>query len=406
MPRRRFKTKKLRKIIRSKRIVAFVVGAIFFVAFILVSLHALNYNSYIDLAIRELPEYNQIIALTSAFLVSFFILLIVPFLAIFFGIQSGRKKGHRINATYKASRGIKYYRDILNNMSPATMSLLMDLNIESSKDISATLLRLYDKAMVRFEGGRVVYTGERQHVDRGEHELLNMIVNNDISRYRITQWKTNRKQDAIAEGYILKNDVSQEATAGCLLKGCSMGCLFPIVILIVIFGIASYLGMENTRENYAEETMIFDSIDTSMFFEDFDFDEFLETLERLVENEIYPEELQIITYGLRRSNIAMMVLNITIFFLIFVFFRTAGHWFSSSLYVRTQKGNEVAEKIAGLQRFIHEFSKLSEAKKEHVVLWNDFLVYAVVLEKNERIVNDISKYYKVNLRDVVNAIER
>jgi len=409
MPSRRFKTKKQRKIVRSKRIVALVVSLVFSVVFILYSLWLLSFTTDIDQAVRESPEFRHIIVLISVAFVSFCILLTVPYLAIFFGIQSGRKKGHRANATYKASLGIKYYRDILKDMSPATMSLLMDLNIESRKDVSATLLRLYDKGMVKFEGGRVTYTGARHHVDRGEHELLNMIVNNDITRHRINHWKKNRKQDAITEGYISKSDISQEATAGCLAKGCLLGCLLPWVVLtVVLLGVGFYLGgyTESTSNNYTEEVTFLDTIDTSMFFEDFDAEEFFEAFERLEQNEIYPGDIQIITVGLERFIISFIILNITIFFLVFIFFRMAGHWFSSSQYKRTQRGNETAEKIAGLQRFIHEFSKLSEAKKEHVVLWNDFLVYAVVLEKNERIVNDISRYYKVNLRDVVNAIEQ
>ena len=44
-----------------------------------------------------------------------------------------------------------------------------------------------------------------------------------------------------------------------------------------------------------------------------------------------------------------------------------------------------------MKNFIHDFSNLSEAHKEQVVLWDDYLVYAVVLEENQQIVKEIMK---------------
>lgn len=54
----------------------------------------------------------------------------------------------------------------------------------------------------------------------------------------------------------------------------------------------------------------------------------------------------------------------------------------------------MAECIYGMKNFIHDFSNLSEAHKEQVVLWDDYLVYAVVLEENQQIVKEIMKRRK------------
>lgn len=40
---------------------------------------------------------------------------------------------------------------------------------------------------------------------------------------------------------------------------------------------------------------------------------------------------------------------------------------------------------------------LSQAKNEQIALWDEFLIYAVVLEENEKIVHDISKMKKIDL---------
>jgi len=54
----------------------------------------------------------------------------------------------------------------------------------------------------------------------------------------------------------------------------------------------------------------------------------------------------------------------------------------------------MTEYIYGMKNFIHDFSNLSEATQNELVLWDDYLVYAVVLEENQQIVNDIIKRRK------------
>lgn len=54
------------------------------------------------------------------------------------------------------------------------------------------------------------------------------------------------------------------------------------------------------------------------------------------------------------------------------------------------------EQVFGIKNFIHDFSLLSEKEKEEVMLWNEFLIYAIVLEENSIIVNEISKKFQMN----------
>ncbi|MGN1378867.1 MAG: DUF2207 family protein, partial [Bacilli bacterium] len=60
-------------------------------------------------------------------------------------------------------------------------------------------------------------------------------------------------------------------------------------------------------------------------------------------------------------------------------------------YQRTALGEEKTTYIHALQNFIHDFSNLKDADKKEIVLWNDFLVYAIILEENNKIVDDIIK---------------
>lgn len=60
-----------------------------------------------------------------------------------------------------------------------------------------------------------------------------------------------------------------------------------------------------------------------------------------------------------------------------------------SPYKRTPSGEIYTEYIYGMKNFIHDYSNLSEAEKDSLVLWDDYLIYAVVLEENKKIVEEM-----------------
>ena len=58
-------------------------------------------------------------------------------------------------------------------------------------------------------------------------------------------------------------------------------------------------------------------------------------------------------------------------------------------FTRTEEGERVTELVFGLKNYIRDFTKLSEADKGAAAFWDDFLVYAVVLEENEQVVGQL-----------------
>ena len=69
---------------------------------------------------------------------------------------------------------------------------------------------------------------------------------------------------------------------------------------------------------------------------------------------------------------------------------------SANKYERTKKGKFLVEEIDGIKNYIHDFSLLSEKEKDSIIIWNEFLIYAIVLEENTKIIDDISKYTNLN----------
>ena len=75
------------------------------------------------------------------------------------------------------------------------------------------------------------------------------------------------------------------------------------------------------------------------------------------------------------------------------------------MYERTKEGKILVEQIIGIKNYIHDFSLLSEKEKEDISLWEDFLIYAVVLEENKDIIDDICNYKNIRFNIISEILE-
>jgi len=372
------KTKSQRNIKRLNAIVFFAVSAVVLALGVMLAQVTLNGFQY-QPGVQDTAEYKQLAGMVTLISAEMYLLLFLPAAAIFFSIQSGRKRGIRANASFTAFEGITYYRDFLKDITPADMSIIADLNIEGKKDISATLLRLYNKKIITFEANRVVLADGGAALSPDEGELVNMFKNGGITKSGVAAWKNNRLREAEAKGFI---DAPPGNKIVKVLTGCLSSCCLSVVLFFVFAFVAGFLGAN-----------VIDDLEASSA----DLDYFATAVLTQSEVALFTEIL---------TQYAILVLFIVFFVLILCFtgFWIFGYAMTKSHFIKTPKGNEIAEKIAGLQNFIHDFSVLSERQKEEVFLWDDFLVYAVVLEENEDIVKDISKAFKVDLSGVYSAI--
>ncbi len=63
---------------------------------------------------------------------------------------------------------------------------------------------------------------------------------------------------------------------------------------------------------------------------------------------------------------------------------------------RTELGEYINEKLEGLKNYIKEYSYLNEKEKEYLNLWDEYLIYSVMFNQNEKILYDVGRhiYYK------------
>ena len=56
--------------------------------------------------------------------------------------------------------------------------------------------------------------------------------------------------------------------------------------------------------------------------------------------------------------------------------------------VRTKKGEQVNEKLEGLKKYLEDFSSLENKSEEELILWEDYLIYSVIFNQNEKIIKE------------------
>lgn len=129
------------------------------------------------------------------------IILIIIYLAFRFT----KKKSIKQNTTYTQTYGIEYYRDKLPMLTATEISLITDLNIENKKDISASLLNLYQKNIISFESNKIIVNENNiQSLRQSDKNLIEMVTSGKIEDQKVKEWKNICINEAIQDGYIQK----------------------------------------------------------------------------------------------------------------------------------------------------------------------------------------------------------
>jgi len=352
MARERFKTK-LSKKQRRRNIQVFTAVAIGLYIFTLLM------SRYVIKTFDGWPTLEiYVILLGVTFVMCTVTLTPVIIAGFILGYQKGKAKRVRDDSTFVSLQSIEYYRDNLGKLEPAVVSLLVDLDIYGEKDIVATLLKMKNKGAIEFdESGAIFSTGKNKgKLARTERELLYRIVAGKYSNKKLRMlWRLDCFREAERLGYIKKKVVikAREELEG--LKRMAMGVMGFLGALL-LWGAFLYLDVMDKIGSPSWTIVIF---------------------------------------------VWLLLIAALLFTPFYLLTRSIGYKRRGDvLWERTELGDEMAGKVAGLARYIHDFTLLSEREKEEMTLWDDYLVYAVVLEENDKIVKDISKSYKVDLDKV------
>lgn len=330
----------------------------------------------------EKPSIETVLGMLLFLLVSTLVLSLIPFFAGKVLITIKRKIAIE-NCTITNIQDFDYYRDKLTGLSPATISILTDLEIEQKKDVTASILQ-YENLGLLEEGADHTYHATKKYdtysdLNDSDRYLIEHLQKGDFDWDNDTQWKQMVMNEAILEGYITKKTASwvnqqkeenpsqvemhADTKKGFLVLG--------IWLCLIMVSLPALLEFDRLLETAPENPS---------------FSDFTKQLNFLYSN---PKML----LG------AVLVIVVIIFTMYIIAYVVAvlspeGTSIVKSLMQETKRtdyGNQMAECVYGMKNFIHDYSNLSMADKRQVVLWEDYLVYAVLLEENEEIVNEITK---------------
>lgn len=273
----------------------------------------------------------------------------IPLFGIYSLIRHVINKNIRKKATFDIVNDIDYYRDNFGEISPSLISLMIDLDIEEEKDLTAMLLFYKLNNIITVENNNIILN-QSVTLNESDKKFFEWFKSRNIADF--ATWKNSIKMDAINNGYIVPNKEESK----------KKGCLIPLVILIGAIIIFIYLI----------------SIIMNPSFD--------------IKNSIY------VTLIIISITLVALIITITPIFSLIYF---VANKLSSNKIKRTEKGNELTEKIYAMKNFIHDFGNLSEATKESLCVWDYFLIYAVVLEENSVIIDEISSYYNSDMISLV-----
>lgn len=303
------------------------------------------------------------------------------------------------NMRYKVVDNIEYYRDKFESISPAEMSLILDLEIERKKDISATLLSLNIKGLLDFENDKIKLknSGNLENLKPSERYLFEALKDGTLDGMDMSNWEKVCIKEAMDDGYIINAKQKRKFFWKSTL-------LLILAILMLFYSIGKFTKnideySKNVNEVQEEMGTINSNLEKIVGKDD-------KQLTNEDEIKLKEEYLPIAKDAIGKIGeplvLGLMIIGSIALIIGLIFYKIARiaiykSGYGENKYERTKEGKVLAEQIAAMQRYIHEFSLLSDMEKEQVKLWEEFLVYAIVLEENEEIVSNIFSYKNVKM---------
>jgi len=283
----------------------------------------------------------------------------------------------RQNKNFTTKENLIYYRDKLNHISPIMISFLENLKVEEEKDFVATVMKIQLNKNILIQNNKIqIISNDTTNLSLDEQKIFYMISNNSYNRKDFEDWKRIIINEAKKRSLIKEKN----PTIGLFIKR----LILVVVFILFILGIYYLIDDVPNSINELEKMGITENTEIIEILKINNFNYYLESVVKACVLII----CMVGTFGW------------PIFYVVFV----VKYQNINNALKRTEKGEQLTNLILGLKNFIHDFSNLNEEKKDALYLWDDFLVYAVLLEENKTIVNEILSIREIELinKDIIN----
>ena len=310
----------------------------------------------------------------------------------------------RKNATLKGDEEYICYRGDLDKISPSLIMFSSIFELDLKKSISSTILKLKLNGYIEEKESGFVFTNKDTASLLGSEKMvLGLLKGKSFDK---NAFEKKVEEEVLNNKYIVKS------------KGGKLGGIIRIFLAILIpiigFGISTFLD-DYTMEYYH----VWPEKDGHAYFalkHDFD----IMALEKEVtdENDYYSRPLIVngketisyshteiradkIQYGVVRKALFLNALTSLsvgfdlIFLLLGIYLVVEQIKLMKKGYRVTLKGKEMLNKAYALKNYLKNYSLINKRTEKELVLWEYYLVYAVILDVNVKIEDEvIGKYIK------------
>ena len=308
----------------------------------------------------------------------------------------------RKNAIIKRSEDYIFYRGDLDKVSPSLILFTSTYDLNLKKAVSSTIMKLKLTGHIEEKGQSFVVTSKNEgELLESEKMVLNFIKTGELD---------NSKYKEVVEKEVLQNKYIRKNHGGIymrLLKIAIAICI-PIAFFAWSFSFDKYV-----FDNYH----IWPEKDGKCYIY-FELHEDIKQLEKEVINEsdfysrpfnnekgytIEKDKMRVsnLQYSPVRKAIFFNLLNaftvsfasVIVLICLYVVIQQIRNF--KKTYTRTAKGRELLNKAYALKNYLKEYSLIKNRTEEELVLWEYYLVYAVLLDVNVKIEDKvIDKYVK------------
>lgn len=305
----------------------------------------------------------------------------------------------RKNAIIKKNEEYIYYRGDLDKVSPSIIMFVSTFEIDMKKSISSTILKLKLTGYIEeINDGFKCTNKDESNLLESEKMVLNLIRYNNFDK---SEYKKVIEQETLNNKYVVKNHGGIPFR---ILK-----IIIAISIPIIIFAFSVWLD-QYVFENY--HVWPEDDGHTYIYLE---IDKDVKKLNNEIkdENDYYSEgaggynyrkiRADKLEYSVVRKTLFLNILGtfligfIEIFVLIALYIVINQIIYINKNYRRTIKGKALLNKAYALKNYLKEYSLIKNRTEEELVLWEYYLIYAVVLDVNVKIEDKIIKKYVKNI---------
>ena len=297
--------------------------------------------------IPHFKEINIVLKIWLFFLVT---LIIIP--VCIYANQSIKNniETKNIEDNYKDVYKYEYYREIINEYSPAVLSLVYNRKIKYSDTLVATILDLKLKNYIDIEDEGIKIL-KRETKDLLQNEKL---IYEKLERKKNTKKIANFKDvsNIFSNTYFKKEWKSKIKIEAEEKKLCSSRLVaFDILEKIFIISFFTFL---------------------------------IIPLLLIARKLNFNTNINIVTY----------LIIVTVHCVVMCSTGILRKFNQRNFFVRTKEGVELQCKMSGLKNYIKDYSKLNERDLNELVLWEDYLIYAVIFNLKGNLDKEAGKLYE------------